>query len=440
MFTERFFGARGGRMKGNHPMLDSLLDLKGNQRACVYTEPLFGIPSNLYAPYASVYMLALGVTDRQIGIIASRSMAFQMVFVLLGGMITDKLGRKRATFIFDTISWSIPCLIWASARNFSYFAVAAIINSGWRIPSTSWTCLMVEDCDQSKLVHIFTWIYISGLVSVFFAPIAGFFVTRFKLVPTVRSLYLLAFVMMTAKFIILDKNVTETTQGRIRMEETTHESMFTMLGQYRGVFRQVLNTPKTMLTLGVMTVMNIFNMVNVAFWTALVTEKLRIPARDLGIFPAIRSLIMLFLYFTVIPRLNPSRFKRPMLTGFITFIAAELLLIISPAPGYFHIVLSIVLEAFSMAMINPMVDSLSVINVNPDERARIMSLLYAIVILISSPFGWFAGSLSQRDKTLPFYLNIILFIIGIVFIFLADTASDKNNNSASGKAPAVEAK
>ena len=51
-----------------HPFITTLKNLSGNARGCVLTEPLWGIPFNLYAPYASVYMLAFGISV-SIGII-----------------------------------------------------------------------------------------------------------------------------------------------------------------------------------------------------------------------------------------------------------------------------------------------------------------------------------------------------------------------------------
>ena len=66
----------------------------------VLTEPLWGIPYSLYAPYFSVYMLALGLHDSQIGLVASINLGLQVFWSLMGGAITDKLGRKRTTFDF----------------------------------------------------------------------------------------------------------------------------------------------------------------------------------------------------------------------------------------------------------------------------------------------------------------------------------------------------
>jgi MFS family permease len=156
----------------------TLRELRGNARGCVFTEPLWGIPYNLYAPYFSVYMLALGLTDAQIGTVTSVGLVFQIFWAMMSGAITDKLGRRRATLISDFVSWSIPCLIWAVSQNFTYFLVGAIFNSVWRVSHTSWTCLLVEDTDPKLLVDVYAWIYIANLVVAFIAPFGGLLLER----------------------------------------------------------------------------------------------------------------------------------------------------------------------------------------------------------------------------------------------------------------------
>lgn len=103
-------------MLQNHPLFQSLRELKGNPRVTVLTEVMFGIPYNLFAPFASVYMLALGVTDQQIGSIASLGLVVQVFSALLSGAIVDKFGRRLTLLICDLLCWSVPCLIWQSHR------------------------------------------------------------------------------------------------------------------------------------------------------------------------------------------------------------------------------------------------------------------------------------------------------------------------------------
>lgn len=413
-------------MRKRHPLIHTLVHLKGNPRACVYTEPLWGIPFNLFAPYASIYMYTLGLTDSQIGFTASIGMVFQIIFSLLGGVITDKLGRKRTTLIFDILAWSIPCLIWAFSRSFIYFVFAAIINSISRVTMNSWNCLLVEDSDKDQIVNIYTWVYISGLGAAFFAPLSGIFIGRFELIPTVRILYIISFVMMTSKFLILNKYCAETRQGLIRMEETKHTSLHVLLKGYSTVFIQILKTPETLLTLGIMLIMSIIGVVNNTFWAIIVTERIHIPASYIGIFPFIRSFIMLIFFFTLVPKLGALRFKKPLIIGFLFLTISQILLLITPSSGYFLLIISIILEACSISLINPLLDSMQVVLVDPQERARIMAILYVIVVAFTSPFGWIAGILSGIDRRLPFLLNILLLFIGILLTYFQTTKSRKN--------------
>jgi len=64
-------------------LLRTLVEMEGNPRACVYTEPMWGLSMNLCLPYASVFMLALGLNDLQVGIVASVYMFSQMIFAFL---------------------------------------------------------------------------------------------------------------------------------------------------------------------------------------------------------------------------------------------------------------------------------------------------------------------------------------------------------------------
>lgn len=395
-----------------HPLIRSLLDLRGNARACVYTEPLWGIPYNLYGPYISVYMLTLGVSDAQIGLIASIGFFFQILTALMSGVITDKLGRKRATLIFDILAWSVPTLIWAFAQNFTYFVIAAIINSFWRVTMNSWTCLTVEDAEPHMLVDMYAWIYISGQSAVFFAPIAGILITQFSLVPTMRGLYLLAFVLMTTKFIVLNIYVDETRVGVVRMQESKQQSWFSVLNGYPAVLRQILRTPATLYTLGIMLVTSITTLIGANFWAIIVTQRLHIPEGDLALYPFARSALMMLFFFVVQPRIKALPFKLPMIAGFISYLLAYTLLVTLPEKNYWLLLVSVLLEASGLAMVGPLLDKMTVVTVEPKERARILSIMYVVVIVLASPFGWIGGLLSSVDRVLPFYLSMSLFAVG----------------------------
>ena len=409
----------------NHVLIRTLRNLAGNQRGCVYTEPLWGIPFNLYAPYVSVYMVALGLSDTQIGTILSISWGFQIILALLSGVITDKLGRRRTTLIFDILAWSIPALISALAQNYWYFLAAGAINSFWRVTQNSWTCLLVEDADQRQLIGIYTWIYIANQLVGFAAPLGSLLIGAFSLVPTVRGLYVFAAVMFTLKAMLTYWLTQETEQGKVRLHETRHQSILHVLSGYRTVIRAILRTPQTLYTAGIMLVISICALISGNFWAIILTEKLGIPAQNLAVFPFVKSAIILAFFFVVMPRINRMHYKLPMAIGFLGFIASQLLLIVAPRQNYGFLILSVVLEACSYAAVSPLVDQLAVLTIDAKERARIQSILSVGVILLTSPFGWIAGTLSGVDKRLPFMLNVALFMVGAVLAYLAGHASQK---------------
>ena len=215
--------------KPKNPLLRTLAELKGNPRACVYTEPMWGLSMNLCLPYASVYMLALGLNDAEIGFIATVYMCVQVVFAYLSGAIIDKIGRRWATALFDFLAWSIPCVIWAFAQNFWFFLVAALFNGTMKVTTNSWDCLLVEDAERDQITKVYSWVIIAGHVSAFFAPISAIMVSKLTLVPAIRILYINAFVVMTAKEIILYKLSRETRTGLKRMREVKDQSFRSLL-------------------------------------------------------------------------------------------------------------------------------------------------------------------------------------------------------------------
>ena len=67
-----------------------------------------------------------------------------------------------------------------------------------------------------------------------------------------------------------------------------------------------------------------------------------------------------------------------------------------------------------MAVLNTLRESLVAIHADPEERSVIMSLLQTAVMLVSIPFGYIGGMLSDISKVFPFVLSIVLSLLGIL--------------------------
>ena len=407
--------ARISRLR-EHPLSLVLAGNKGNPRTLVLIEPLWGIPYNLIAPFATLYMYTQGITDVQIGLILSITMVVQVFFSFFGGILTDKLGRKFTTMMGDFFGWTLACLIWAISNNFWLFLAAAILNCFEQINQTAWYCLLIEDANPKDLVGIYTWVNIGGLVAIFFAPLSGLFVSSYSVVPVVRVLYALFSLTMVTKTFITFKFCHETKQGKIRRAETKGVSVFHMLGEYRQLIPLLLKDKGVLKAVAVSVILYITNIVSTNFFSLYVTQRLGLSENYLALFPILNAAVMLIFMVGIQHRMSAAKFRVPLWVGLGLYCVAALALIFSPADNLGFVLLYVFAAAVAAALVNPRKDALLQLNINPQERARLNALIMASTIALSSPFGYLAGWLSSLDRRLPFAFTFLLFITAMVVI------------------------
>ena len=361
-------------------------------------------------------MAALGLSDKEIGGLATISMAAQVFFALISGPLVDKYGRRLITFLGDLMAWGIPCLIFACSQNFIWFVAGTVLSGTVSVVNNAWTLLMIEDCDPKMLVSIYSLTSIAGLLSVFFAPISTLLIAHYALVPVMRGLYLFAFVMMTLKCALLYRFSTETQQGAQRKVETRHTSIFRSAVFLKDALQKIRHNPATPPVMAMFILFNIGSVVSGNFFSLFITRNLSIPDQYVALFPILRSLIMLVFFCGLQHILSRYRFQKPMLLGLGLYVAATLALIVPWAGGWARTIVYTVLEACAYSIVSPRKDSLVAIFVEKHERARITGLLYMAMLLVSAPFGWIAGVLATKNQGYPFLLNLGVFLLFFLLV------------------------
>jgi len=387
----------------------------------VYTEPLWGLSMNLCLPYLSVYMLALGLNDSRIGFITTICMLSQFVFSFFSGPITDKIGRRWATAIFDVLAWCIPSLIWWRAENFWFFLIAALINGSNGVTANSWSCLLIEDAEKKQITRIFSLTTAFGQLSAVFAPITAILISRLTLVPAIRILFLNGFILMVLKIIILLIASRETGIGKRRMEETRGKNIFQLAGGYGDVVKMVIKSRGMIFSIIIAAFAWIVGTINGTFWQIIVNKKLLVPEAQLPFFNIFKSVLAIIFLFFVIPKLLKGILKLPLIFAFSSYFIGQFLLIMIPAEGvvkYPLILLSLVFDGFAVGALLMLGESLINIHVNPNERAGILAIRFMFIMLVTAPFGWIGGMLSDISRNLPFILNLAVLFTGIVITLI----------------------
>ena len=398
-------------------LISTFTKLKGNPRACVYTEPLWGLSMNLCMPYASVYMLALGLSDTRIGFIVTVNLIMQMFFSFLSGPITDKMGRRKATAVFDILAWCIPSIIWWRAEGFWFFLAAAVLNGTNGITTNSWHCLLVEDAEKKQITRIYSLIMACGQLSAVFAPISAVLISKLTLIPAIRILYINAFILMSIKVIVLYLASKETVTGQRRIIETRGKNIFQLAGGYGDVIKIIFKSRGTVFSIIIAALGWIVATVNGTFWQIIANKKLLVPEAALPLFNVFRSVLAIIFLFFVIPRFLKGLLKVPLLLAFASFFIGQLLLISIPVDSsikYPLLLISLVFEGFGHGALFMLYESIIALYVNPDERARIMAIRYMFIMIVTAPFGWIGGALSDISRNLPFVLNMTVLLIGII--------------------------
>ncbi|NLG58411.1 MAG: MFS transporter [Clostridiales bacterium] len=404
------------RLLRRNRLLGTLLDLRGNARYCLILEPLWGVPNTLYVPLVSKYMEALGLSPLEIGAVITVNLLSQMGAAAFGGAWTDRLGRRRTTFLFDLVAWSLPCLLWTFAQGFAWFLAAALLNGLWRVTETSWSLLMVEDAPQDKLVSIYALATVAGLLSGFVSPLTSVLIGRFSLVSTMRGLYLFSFVSMTTKAFLLHKLTRETSLGQKRLQALHGKPWQTAMQGTGRVLREMFHNRPLMLTLGIISCVLAIRSAMENFWPLLVTGPLRVGEEQLPLLAALKNLVMLASFLLLSHRLRAERFRRPMAIALGLMAGLSAMLLVLPARLNWALVPGVVAEALALSILIPLYSSLQMLLLDQQERARMMGLSLAFCLLVTAPFGTINGMLSRWHAALPMAVCLALSVLALALL------------------------
>jgi len=397
-------------------MFRFLKHLRGNPKTVLMLDPLWTIPFAMFQPFITMYMFGLGLGDVEIGLLLSIAMFSNFIMALLGGVITDKFGRRKTVIICDFLAWSIPVAIWAFAQNIWWFIVAAIFNSIMHIAMVAFECTWVDDTEESKLPKLINWFHIFWLTAIFSALISGHFVQRYSVVPVMRWLYIFAFVFMTVRIGFMIMYLKETKRGEERLTATRNQSMISLLAGNKDVFLQVIRSKPMRRLLLILPIVSIFQMIAGTYFALYATQNLGIDESFLAYFPVVRAGISLLFFFFIQQRLGKFDAKLLMRIGLALFIVGHSLLLLAPPQNLTWLLAYAFADAWAAALFFPRLDNLMFSSIDPTERARCRALINVIVLAITSPFGILAGFLSDVDRRLPFVLNMVLFLCMIYFL------------------------
>ena len=408
-----------------HTVREAAASIEGNSRIA-FLELFFTIPQAMYIGYMTLYMLELGVTLTQVGIITSLGLGVQIFFVLISPFITDKLGRRHTTMIFDFVCWCVALIIWAAAQNVYFFVVAAVVHATMRIPAVSWQCLMLEDSHPSVRVNIFNFVHLCSIIGGFFAPVGALLVNKLELVPAMRIMLAFCFICKLTHNTVRYFTTTETEIGRQKMLEMKGVGLWASMRIYLPVLKRIVTNRGLIIAISLRSLDFAQLTIRQTFLAVLVINRLGFPNESMAVFQTVNAIVMLLVLLFISPLL--ARFTRrwPISLGILFHLAATVVLLLSPSTqNYPLLILSAILIALGTGIASPRINALAANMVLNEDRSVANAIMGGLNLLLTLPFGYLGGILSGLDARLPFLMTLIIFLVCLLMLHIAELSENR---------------
>jgi MFS family permease len=396
--------------------------IHGNARAVLITQPFWMFSANLFNPYMTLYMLAVGCTSQQVGLVNSIGLLMGTVIAVFAGWITDRLGRRLANAIGDLLCWSLACLIWGLSQNVVWFAAAACANSFGRLSGVAWACSLSEGTLPEHRVNVFFWLNIVSTCAAFLTPLMSLLIQPFGLVPAMRWVLLGSSVLLVIAVYTRYRLMKELPVALERKEAARKESPLAALKAYVPMLRLMKASPLLLIFILLRTLFYVQAGLKMTYLPITVVHGLGFQNSMIGTLNFITGAVMLLAQFLLLPWLRTISTGRALAFSLTTLAASMLLLVFSPAGSMFLLILSTVLTAAGSVVTAMLVDT-SMANAMPDrERAQLLSLTTVLTVALSAPFMWLGGVLSDLPglgPRLPMAMIALLFAGCLVLLWIA---------------------
>ncbi len=397
-------------------MRDLFSAAQGNARVIAITEGIAAASFQWYRTYVPLYMLALGVSETQIGLLASVLIFTQFISTLLGGYVADRFGRKRVLVVFDILCWGVPMFLYAVAQNPWYFLVGRLINGFVYIVVPSFQCLFVEDVPIENRTAVFGLVQFLMSGARLLAPVAGWLVAWLGIIPAGRAIMAICMTSSVSIAIIRQFTLRETTMGQTRMADTLGLAPGDLAREYMAAIRAMVTDRRIVTFLAVRNLMT-FNAVIWTTYSALYLTDRRgvgLAASTVALFPFVTALVTMGMILLAARRMRPKQTFSNLMMGQLLSLIAALCFLVSPRGTIWWAVLWAVANAISVALFEPANESYWANIIGDRERALVFSASGALTALLSLPAGPLAGVLYTRAPRGPFLLALAVQMAALV--------------------------
>ena len=391
--------------------------LEKNARVCMACFPFWAVPYTIYTYYLSLFLMEQGLSSALMATLMTVANASALVFSFVASPIVDRMGRRRATFVFDLLSSPLPCVLYLISGS----AVAAILAQAIfgmnRIMSTGYYLLMIEDTSDTNSVNAMNWFNIILVGAGLTTPLAGIVVSRMGVLDGERLFLIISFVCMTAQAIVRHVLVTETPTGIAVRNSKNRFSLSETVRDYGKTIKYMVSNRKVLDAMIINSLIYVYYTVGTTislFFTPYFSEYRGLSGVRLGLVGGIYAGGTLFSMILINPRIKPKHLYIYAIQASMVSLGGFAMLMFCPMGNNWMLFTAVALISLSYGALKTIADSLLALQMTNEFSTG----LYAISFILASVLGIIAIQVIEAlyTKSPDWLFGFSAIIIALVLI------------------------
>ncbi len=357
-------------------------------------------------PFFSLYVVALGGTNVDIGIVNSLRPLLGLIFYPIAGYLSDHYSRVKIIFYSSFLS-AILWLFFLFATDWKMLAFGNLLmglNTFYFPASNS---LLADSLPQEKRgLGYSLWSAIPGTIGIISPFIGGFLTTYWGVIPAMRFLYTITLILGLVIAIMNLKFLEETV--RLKDNNFGERGLKRLLvDAYKEIFEVVSWLPRNLKAFAVLLGLSFFiNNISASYWVVYTVEELGITKIQWGTILLISTIINVLLLLPAGSIVDKFGAQKLITISMISLILPVLLFPFSRS--FWDVLVLIIIGTIFNSFLISGAPAYMAQAVPPSRRGRVMSALGQGMLLINIRGGLGGGPGMGALLTIPSILGSLL--------------------------------
>jgi len=378
--------------------------MRGNLLVFTIGDVLRQLSMFITFPFFSLYVVALGGSMVDIGIVNSLRPLTGLFLYPVAGYVSDRYSKVKIigyTGILSAVLWSI----FIFARDWRWIAVGNFLLGLLTFYFPASNALMASSIPEDKRALGYSmWLAIPMAVGIFSPLAGGYVIGLWGVKAAMRFLYALTFVV---GLFIAFMNLRYLKEPPVEVDENSRNLFGVLKESYKGMFEMLRWLPSNLRAFGLMLVLGFLlnNMVS-SYWVIYATQSLGLSAVQWGMVLLVASVINVVLMVPagmLVDRLGPKR----VLTWALLIGAVPMFLFRYATTLVFVTVLLVIMTVANSFLMSG-APAYMTHSVPPERRGRVMSALGMGMLFINTRGGGGGGPGMGTLLTIPSIIGAIL--------------------------------